>query len=258
MRFFKIAIVGVISSLILVCGCGKNKKGKAAQASFAFKNKTCLALTAAATCQGDAKSFTNPTCYTPTVYGMKILQVYVSPDEQGATSAPAGLIWKNSACSITSSTSTIGDKDFAYDSVADGCTDDIVSTYFDLARTTDAVNAELTSTKYNILPGTYSYVQFGFCVGGPKSKNMQFQAEGMTSTYEITRGTCGISSAKADPAIVVAEGESVTVSLNYDLSGIIFQPSTISANDYCYTNAASTLQRCFAQPVNLTPSMAKN
>ena len=217
-----------------------------------------MPLAAPATCQGDAKSFTNPTCYTPTAYGLKMLKVYVSPDQQGATSAPAGLIWKNAACSVSSSSSTIDGKEFTYDYAADGCTDDIVTTYFDLARATDAVNAELTSTKYKILPGTYNYVQIEFCVGGAKSKNVQFQADGMASVYQITRNTCGVSSAKADPPIVVAEGESVTVSLSYDLSGIIFQRSTITAADYCYTNAKSTIDRCFASPVNLTPSMVKN
>lgn len=259
MKHFKLVPVYVILSLFLVCGCGKkNKEGDAAQASFAFANKTSLALTAVATCQGTAKDFTNPTCYTPTVYGMKMLKVYVSQEQQGATSAPAGLIWKNAACSIASSTGTIDGKDFTYDYATDGCTDDIVTTYFDLASTTDSVNAELASSKFKILPGTYNYVQMEFCISGAKSKNIQFQAEGMTSPYQITRNTCGISSAKADPPLVVAEGESVTVSLNYDLSGIIFQPSTIAAaNDYCYTNPESTLQRCFASPVNLTPSMVK-
>ena len=258
MSTFKLVSVCIVSSFFLVFGCGKkNKEGDAAQASFSFGNKTSLALTATATCQGTAKDFSNPTCYTPTVYGMKMLQVYVSADQQGATSAPAGLIWKNSACSIASSTSTIDSKDFTYDYTTDGCTDDIVTTYFDLARTTDVVNAELASTKYKILPGTYNYVQMAFCIGGAKSKNIQFQAEGMTSPHQITRNTCGISSTKADPPLVVAEGESVTVSLNYDLSGIIFQPSTITAQDYCYANDALTLQRCFASPVNLTPSMVK-
>lgn len=242
---------------LMTSGCGKKKKGTNAVARLAFENGTSLRLSGSTDCLDlGPDGFHGDECWTPTKLGLKILNVYVSPDEQGATSAPAGLVWVNEACPVTSSSSEIKEKTYDYDTAGD-CTDENVSSFFDLARSTEEVNAELNSQDRRILPGTYNYVQIGFCIGGAKTKNAQFQADGMTEPYEVQTGTCGISSVKADPAIVVGEGEAVTVSLTYDLTKTIYRKDGFDNPDSCFVSEDKATVRCFSYPVGLKPSFAK-
>lgn len=252
----KLPLILIFLSLI-TSSCDKKKKdGNNAVANLALENATGASLSSTDCPVLGDDGFKGDECWTPTKTGLKILNVYVSPDEQGATSAPAGLVWANPACAVNSSSTTIDDKNFDYDTLGD-CTDDMVSDYFELARPTAEVNEELNSQDHKLLPGTYNYVQIGFCIGGPKSKNAQFEAEGMTEPYQVESGTCGISSVKADPPIVVGEGESVTVSLSYDLTNIVYQKSEFKNPNSCYVNEDETIVRCFSYPQNLKPSFAK-
>lgn len=252
---------GACLSLLLIGGlwsCSKKKEGDSVSAQLSLGNSTAAALTAAecpllvegGTTRGD-------TCYTPTSYGVKILKVFVSPDKEGAITGPAGLIWANTACAVATAETDIDDKTFTYESVGADCTDDKVTTFFELARPTAEVNTELNAQNHKILPGTYNYVQLEFCNGGAKSKNAQFNAAGMSETYQLTANSCGISSIKADPPIVVGEGESVTVSLAYDLTNIIYTRSGYADPAYCSVSADTTVVRCFNYLNNLKPSFAK-
>ncbi len=239
--------------LLTTTGCKKKEekeKGAAAKASLSMSNGTGLRIAETEGCEGEAIE-----CWTPSVYGLKILNVYASPDEEGAISGPAGLIWNNAACGTLTTTSEIEEKEFDYDYM-DDCSDADVEDYFELARDSEEVNEELNSQQYKILPGTYNYVQMTFCVGGSDTKNAQFQAEGMSESFEVESGTCGISSAKADPAIVVGEGESIVVDLTYDLTNIIVRYGTVDA-DNCYVSDDESVVRCFGFPKSLTPGFAE-
>lgn len=246
----------LLSFVASSCGKEKKKDGDNAVANLALENGTGLSINDTDCPVLGSDGFKGDECWTPSKLGLKILNVYVSPDEQGATTGPAGLVWANEACPKSSSTSEIDGKNYDYDTVGD-CTDDMVSNFFELARPTAEVNAELNSQDKRILPGTYNYVQIGFCIGGPKSKNAQFQADGMTEPYQVTAGTCGISSVKADPPIVVGEGESVTVSLTYDLTNTVYQKSGFANPDSCYVSADGATVRCFSYPQNLKPAFVK-
>jgi hypothetical protein len=243
----------VIGCLALV-GCGKKtKKGEAANASFQFANSTSLLLDADCPDLGDGPV---AECLTPTTYGIKILNVIISPDEKGALSGPAGLIWVNKDCNVETRASEINEKEYEYHS-ASSCKDVDVDSYFELARSTEKVNKELNSQQYKILPGTYNYVQLTLCMDGPESKSGHFQTEGMSEPYEFVWGTCGISSAKANPPIVVGEGESITVSLAYDLTNSAYTSNADANTDYCYVSDDKTISRCVTFPKNLTPSFEK-
>lgn len=240
-------------------GCSKDKeKGNAANASLTFANGTSLHLFDATSdsCPDLGGGFTGEACFDPTSYAIKLMSVIVSPDAQGAQSAPAGLIWVNPGCGKKTSQTVIDDKEFSYDSPADDCTDDKVSNFFELARPTAAVNADLNSQPHQILPGTYNYVQLGFCQGAAKSKNAKFRGPGMPEAAEVTFSTCGITSAKAEPPIVVGEGESITVSLTYDLTGAVFSQASYAGQEHCYTSEDGTVVRCLGG-MKLVPGFAK-
>ncbi len=235
--------------------CSKKEEGKAANAALALSNDTAATTLTTADCP---EGHFAEQCFTPTRYALKLLNVIVSPDEQGAQSAPAGLIWSNPGCPIQTSSSEIDEKTFDYESVGDGCTDDSVATLFNFARPTEDVNAELNSQDHKILPGTYNYVQMTFCIGGPQGTyNAEFTADGMTEPYQLKSGQCGISSIAADPPIVVGEGESVTIALSYDLQNVIYEGHSESDPNFCYVSEDKSVVRCFDYPTYMVPSFVK-
>jgi hypothetical protein len=258
----KIRNVAVLVAVIAgAASCGQKKKsGSTATAKLAMSNSTTsLNLMAAVPCPSGSGYNSNTNCYTPSYYGIKMLNAIVSPDQSGATSGPAGLVWANPACPATSTKSEINGKEYTYDSMDQSCDDSKVTTYFDFGRTTEAVNADLNSQSHSILPGTYNYVQLAFCIGGAKSQNFSFKAEGMTENGYATQDSCGIASAKADPAIVVGEGENVTISLAYDLKGVIVDTTSgggTADTKTCYSSGGVT--RCIGPSIALTPSFTKN
>lgn len=234
--------------------CSKKEEGKAANAALALTNDTAATALTGACAEGHFAE----QCFTPSHYALKLLNVIVSPDEEGAQSGPAGLIWSNPGCPIQTTSSEIDEKTYDYDSVGNGCSDDSVATLFNFARPTDEVNAELNSQDHKILPGTYNYVQMTFCIGGTQGAyNAEFTADGMTEPYRLKSGQCGISSVAANPPIVVGEGESVTIALSYDLQNIIYEGHAESDPNFCYVSEDKTVVRCFDYPNSMVPSFVK-
>lgn len=228
---------------MLVCGCNKEdkesskKKGKPGYAALAFANTT-----------------TARTTFTPSIFKVKILSAIISPDEQGATSGAASLIWSNPDCETSTQSDTQDGKEFVYDYQTD-CDDADVSTFIDLAQGTTAVNEELNSQAWRVLPGTYNYVQLNLCVGGPGAPNIKFQADSMTEEYAATGGTCGVSSVAPTEPLVIGEGDSATISLSYDLADSIYTGDPAAAStDLCFNDG--TISRCISGLPALNPSFA--
>jgi hypothetical protein len=132
-------------------------------------------------------------------FSMRLASVYlvedVDPQSQNNSGA-VGSIWKSPHCSGPS------DCDF-----------------FELARPTDEVNADLASQELAIDPATYRYVRLEFCAGGPSGPNVAWQGDGMGAPHEFMVGMCGVTSAEFTPPLVLKSGDSVAVSLGYDLAG---------------------------------------
>lgn len=239
--------------LIAVIGCGtKEKTGKSGFAKLALVNSaSSLALTQ------------NPTTYTPSQFGVKLLSVRIVPDFD-ASQNPQGvspLIWANPACKVGMATSSKKDGDTEinteYSTIEGDCTDEMVSTYFELGRSTEEVNAELNSQNLKVLPGTYKYVTMEFCIGGAKTNNAKFMADGMSEAYAVKLGTCGINSVEANPPIVVGEDEAVTVSVQYSLADIVYDYGEgMTKNEYCYFSEDSSIRRCVNMPA-IVPSFTK-
>jgi hypothetical protein len=256
-RVLTLTAATILASIALN-GCGKEdekKSGDPVSAQLALKNGTGLSLLQDDECPTFSDGYQPSECWTPSAYGLKILNVTVSPDEEGAKTGPAGTIWMNEACKTATAEAELEEDVFyEYDYMAEDCSVDQVEEFFDLARTTEEVNAELNSQAHKILPGTYNYVQVSFCIGTPSSENAQFQAEGMSQPYQVTSGVCGISSAKATSPIVVKTGETVTISLTYDLTNAIYTGASEESNDSCYVSADGAVNRCFGFPTAMTPS----
>jgi hypothetical protein len=200
---------------------GGSKKGKSGYAKLALRNDT-------------ARSLERFDYVAATQFGVKILSAIISPDEEGAQSAAASLIWANPDCEIETVETEIDDVKYEYQSASE-CQDDEVSTFVDLALGTTAVNDELNSQNRKVLPGTYNYVQLVLCNSGPSGPNIQFMGGDMTTAFEATGGTCGVSSVQATEPIVIGEGDTVTVGLAYDLAESVYLNGGGTANDLCST-----------------------
>ena len=89
--------------------------------------------------------------------------------------------------------------------------------YFDLARPTQAVNAELHASAQPVTPGTYRYVRLDFAGIDPPDgvPNLRF---GTTEDTRDVRYRDNGLTVELDPAMVIAPGESFLVTLAYDMS----------------------------------------
>ncbi len=248
-------LIGLLISC--VTACGKKEKtviGTSGQAKVEFSNSTTLRLA------NDA------TRYTPSQFAFKLMNVYIVPDVTESNKDNVGvasMIWINPDCTTKDSESESGKKDkdgnkimYKY-KVMDSCEEEKISKKFEIARSATEVNADLNSKNYPVLPGTYNYVKLDICIGGPKGNNATFKADGMIDSAEIKLGTCGVTSAKLATPMTIEEGESVIVSLQYDLANLVYDYGEgMSKSDNCYFNESGTVRRCVDFP-NLVPSAKK-
>lgn len=99
-----------------------------------------------------------------------------------------------------------------------------VTQYFDLARPTAEVNAELNAQDLPIEPSTYRYARVEMCKiypgdgTQPTIPTLMWKGPGMDAEQAFTSGDCGRTSLPFDPPLVVAPGDAVTISLAYDLA----------------------------------------
>lgn len=231
-----------------ILGCQKKEdKPATGTASVAFANGTALGLQDA--CVGT--SFGSGTlCYKPSVLGLKMLNAYIVEDigpDQNNIGEHGGSIWINPECPVSVS------EDDGKSST--NCSDEVVTKYFDFARDTAAVNTELNSQGLSVLAGTYNYIRIDFCIGGAKSNNVQFEAEGMDEPYQTKIGGCGVTSVKAVPPVTIPEDGSVKITLTYDLSTAIYGNDSNStfgmgggANDICWKHSDGEKIRCYNPP----------
>lgn len=233
-------ILGVIAAAVVVSACGKDekKKGNSTYANLAVANSTNLHLTTA------------ENKFTPTLLEMKLIDVRVL-QELDTTKHPAPIIWYNPECgTATSSETEVDGKTYEY-TQSPGCDITKITKYFDFARTSTEVNAELNSQPNKVYPAAYKYVTVTWCAGDIPSDNVRFQASGMSAPHAISSGSCGTISAEAVPPLTIAEGESVTISLNYSIADSV----SSEGSSGCWTSGS--VKRCLTLPT-MTPTITKN
>jgi hypothetical protein len=146
---------------------------------------------------------------TPEVFGIKLVAVYLAEDIDSHTDNVGNVarIWTNPAC----------DPDLRHCGIGTPSAPFQVTSYFDLARSTQAVNAELNASAQPVPPGTYRDVRLDFAGIDPPDgvPNLRF---GTTEDSRDVRYRDNGLTVALDPAMVIAPGESFLVTLGYDMS----------------------------------------
>jgi hypothetical protein len=150
---------------------------------------------------------------------LKLIAAYLAEDVDPLTMNNTGqdaMIWLNPECADDISGCNVSGL-----SHPDG--GPRVTQYFDLARPTEEVNAELNAQDQPIEPGTYRYARVEMCkmLQGetlPTVPMLMWKGPGMTAEQPFTSGDCGRTSLAFDPPLVIAAGDAVTISLGYDLA----------------------------------------
>jgi len=203
-------------------------------------------------------------------FKMKLLEVYLAEDVDPVTLDNIGqnaMIWVNPACA--------GDEDGCNISGIPG-SGPTVTSFFDFSLPTEQVNAALNSQGQSVPAGTYRYARIDFCKDGPpdgSDPNLMWSGPTMTAESAASVGDCGRTSQAFDPPLVVKDGDSVTVTLAYDLSqsiqsgapesaalfslaGVVDADGSPHAFRFCEDTGPAT-RDCMDFP-NLVPSAAKN
>jgi hypothetical protein len=151
---------------------------------------------------------------TPTLLEIKFISAYLAEDVDPDTQNNIGqteMFYLNPECNEDIGNCGVG-SEYANN----------IQTYFDFSQTTAQVNAQLNSQARPIAAGTYKYVRLEFCKtlsGNEDSHNIQFTAGDMTEPYSYARSNCAVT-AEIVPPLTVSDGDSVTVSLAYDITDL--------------------------------------
>jgi hypothetical protein len=146
-------------------------------------------------------------------FRMKLVAVYVAEDVDPVTQDNVGrtsMVWLNPEChddigSCTPSGTPGGGPR--------------ITGFFDFSPPTDVVNAALNAQGRDVEAGTYRYARVEFCkYSMPEEPNLLWSGPGMTEERAMTVGDCGRTSQPFDPPLELADGDSVTVTLAYDLA----------------------------------------
>lgn len=223
------------SLTLLQLSCGK-KKSDMGHIQVGFANSTATALSLATTPAGSTGTYTESgqtfQTYQATSYGLKLVQIYLNEDIGADGWSNSGLnayIWINPVCGT--STSNTGAITMANDG---NCDTTKISTYFELARSSDAVNADLNAQQIPVPVKTYRYIRVQLCDNQIADKNVQVASTsgGLKASVALRTGNCVLKPVKIEPPLEVKKDDTVKISLSYDLSKALI--------DYNYDTATST------------------
>ena len=154
---------------------------------------------------GDAVSL------APTRLELKLVAVYLAEDVDPQTQNNIGqtaMIYLNPECH--------GDINTCGPASTSGRP---ITSFFDFAQGSAAVNAALNAQANQIEPATYRYARMEFCKYGPGTEpNLVWQAPGMSAPATGLFNTCGVTSKPFATPLTLKDGDSVMVELSYDLS----------------------------------------
>jgi hypothetical protein len=152
---------------------------------------------------------------------LKLLTVSLAPDVDPVTMDNIGVsanIWIAPECAADPSNCNVD----GFTLPAGGPR---VTQYFDLARPSEAVNADLEAEMTQVDVGSYRYVRLEMCkaLGGQTEATVPtlLWAGPGIAEQSFTSGDCGRTSLPFDPPLTVAAGDTLAVTLGYDLSHAI-------------------------------------
>ncbi|MEO8549954.1 MAG: hypothetical protein ABI678_08265 [Kofleriaceae bacterium] len=191
-------------ALLVVAGCSGG-----ASVHLQLSNDTATARTTAAA-TGDS------------VLKLKLIAAYLTEDVDPVTMNNVGateMIWLNPQCAADIGGCNVSG--FAEPAGGPRVTD-----YFDLARPSAEVNAQLNSQGLAISPGSYKYARVEMCKAlagetAPTEPTLMWRGPGMTAEQPFTSGDCGRTSLAFDPPVELLAGDAVMITLGYDLDAAI-------------------------------------
>jgi hypothetical protein len=164
----------------------------------------------------------------PGVFGVKLVALYLAEDVDGQTLDNVGgvtRLWSNPACDQELRRCGVGPSAGAYQ----------VKDYFDLALPSEEVNARLNAQGAEVTPGTYRYLRMDMAgiqdIGSSADQtapNLRFGAD-PTSAHEVRFHT-NMEMLPLDPPLVLTSGDTVTVTLSYDLGASYFSGAGVDEN----------------------------
>lgn len=263
----KTLAITMLAMLPWVGSCAKKKDDEMGSAQVAFSNGTALSLTT--TPDGSTGTVTDHgstvQAYPATTFGAKLVQIYLVSDvmDDGQTnSGGVAYIWINPACgTVTQDNGSITMAN------SGACDTTAITDYFEFARSTDAVNADLNSQKIPIPTGTYKYIRVQICDNSKAEDNMRIASTtgGLTTAKTVRTGNCVVPPAKIDPPLVIEKDQAVSISLKYDLSQALvdylydIDAGTYKSQDtvpkYCAATDSGVGERC-VRDIEYTPSVS--
>lgn len=224
--------------------CGK----KGATAKIQFKNASSTSFYERVSLQ---QAWFNQLVATPvsvTTFKMKLLAAYLTQDmdSTGGNIGGTSIFYLNEECQddISHCDITAGDG-------SRGITH-VVNSFFDFSGGPDAANATLSSQGRSIDPATYKYARLEFCkFNDTANVNAKWAVTGETTEHDLSLSSCAVSSEQFETPLTVAAGDSVTVTMSYDLSDTI---NTTGTGPGCVTIGSDNV--CFSMPT-FVPSASK-
>lgn len=186
---------------------------------------------------------------------LKVIAVYLAEDVDPVTQHNVGqtaMIWVNPECRGDISGCNV-------EGFVEPAGGPRVTTFFDLARPTAEVNAELNSQPAEVMPGVYRYARVELCKGlngesQASAPTMMWKGAGMPAELPFVSGDCGRTSLPFDPPLELVDGDAVAVELGYDLAQavVVGAPGDVSG---CTSNSIAGDPRCFRACVAVSPGV---
>ena len=213
-----LAVAAVPALLLVTTACGGS-----ATASLKMRNDTAIARLGALQDAATSGGAGDAAYVTPAVLGIKLVAVYIAEDVDPVTQNNRGntaMIWLNGECA----------DDIEHCGPA-STMQRVITTFFDFAQGTAAVNAALNGQGRKVEPGTYRYARVEFCKYGPGDQpNVRWQAGTMAAARGFTWGTCAVTSQPFASPLQLADGDSVEVTLAYDLAKVAMEGTPPAGN----------------------------
>jgi len=165
----------------------------------------------------------------------KIIAIYLSQDmdENGTNIGTTSMVYLNPNCNNNISLCDISTPSLKNNPKKN--TYNLVQDYFELARPSDIVNAEINAQYRTIKPGTYKYLRFEFCKYNDENhKTLSYAGilDGEAfGPIELQTGGCTSDILLLNP-IEVEEGETITVNLNYTYENLFIHGDLNDTFDY--------------------------
>jgi len=241
-----IVLLGTLVLAVFLTGCSNG--GGSATATLSFANNSAREFT-----KIGSELFFRDLRPAPTVFQMKLIAAYVTQDIDPITQNNVGMtsmIYLNNDC----------EDDIMHCDISGGTAEDgaamskVVTSYFDFAADSAAVNTALNAQARSMEVGTYKYARLEFCKYNSGNANNIKWADGTqvaTGTpQEFKRNSCTVNSVEISPAISVAAGGNITITIGYSLDDAITTGSSCSGDD---SAGSGVSKACFTMPT-FTPS----